>query len=53
MFYATGYLASLVLMCLAVLGLFTGDINAIEFMACIVCGTATGVYLVYRDIKGV
>ena len=49
---STGYLASLVLMCLAVLGLFTGDISAGEFIACILCGTATGVYFVYREMKG-
>jgi hypothetical protein len=52
MFYATGYLSSLVLMLLAVLGLSTGDISASEFIACILCGTVTGIYFVYRDYMG-
>ena len=52
MFYATGYLASLVLMLMAVLGLLTGDISAGEFIACILCCTVTGNYFVYRDYMG-
>jgi hypothetical protein len=52
MFYATGYFSSLVLMLLAVLGLLTGDISAGEFIACILCGTASGIYFVYRDYMG-
>jgi len=52
MFYAKGYLASLVLMLLAVASLFTGDISAGEFIACILCGTVTGIYFVYRDYMG-
>ena len=52
MFYATGYLASLVLMLLAVAGLSIGDISAGEFIACILCGTASGIYFVYRDYMG-
>ena len=52
MFYATGYLASLVLMLLAIASLSTGDISAGEFIACIVCGTVTGIYFVYLDYMG-
>ena len=52
MFYATGYLASLVLMCLAVFALVTGAISAGAFIACIVYGVTTGIYFVYRDYKG-
>ena len=52
MFYATGYLANLVLMLLAIVGLSNGDISASEFIACIVLGTVMGIYFVYRDYMG-
>ena len=52
MFYATGYLASLVLMCLAVFALSTGAIDAAAFVACVIYGTVSGCYFVYRDYKG-
>ena len=52
MFCATGYLASLVLMLIAVFGLLIGDISAGEFIACILCGTASGIFFVYREFKG-
>lgn len=52
MFYSTGYLASLVLMCLALAGLFTGAIGVYAFMACIVYGVVTGCYFVYLEMKG-
>jgi hypothetical protein len=52
MFYATGYLACLVLMCFAVVALFNGAIGAIGFIVCILYGTAIGCYFVYRDYMG-
>ena len=52
MFYATGYLASLVLMLMAVLGLSIGDISTGEFIACVLFGTVAGCYFVYRDYMG-
>jgi len=52
MFYATGYLASLVLMCLAVFALCTGAIDAAAFIACIIYGTVSGCFFVYQEFKG-
>jgi hypothetical protein len=52
MFYATGYLASLVLMLLAIAALFNGAIGAYEFIACVLFGTVAGCYFVYRDYMG-
>ena len=52
MFYSTGYLCALALMLVAVAALFNGAIDIYGFIACILCGTATGVYFVYREFKG-
>jgi hypothetical protein len=52
MFYKTGYLSSLVLMCLAVFALSTGAIDAYGFIACIVYGTVSGCFFVYQEFKG-
>jgi hypothetical protein len=52
MFYKTGYLCSLVLICLAVFGLSTGAINAAAFIACIIYGTGVGCFFVYQEFKG-
>jgi len=52
MFYSTGYLCALALMLVAVAALFNGAISVYEFIACILFGTATGVYFVYREMKG-
>jgi hypothetical protein len=52
MFYSTGYLCALALMLVAVAALFNGAISVYEFIACILFGTAAGVYFVYREMKG-
>jgi hypothetical protein len=52
MFYKTGYLCSLVLMCLTVFALSTGAIDAAAFIACIVYGTVSGCFFVYQEFKG-
>ena len=49
---STGYLASLVLMLLSIAALFNGAISVYEFIACILFGTAAGVYFVYREMGG-
>ena len=52
MFYATGYLASLALLLLAIAALFHGAIGEFEFIACVLFGTVAGCYFVYRDYMG-
>ena len=47
-----GYLATLVLMCLSVLGLFYGAVDVYAFIALILYGTVSGCYFVYRDYVG-
>ena len=52
MFYSTGYLCALALMLVAVAALFNGAIDVYGFIACILCGTASGIFFVYREFKG-
>jgi len=47
-----GFLATLILMWLSVVGLFYGAVDVYAFIALIIYGTVSGCYFVYRDYMG-